>query len=940
MSLNLLDLISHAVLVVDSEGRVSHLNKAAESLLSRTTEAMAGSLVDELVAKRDRHRLSALRKRVTTEPAEPAAETFIVVASNGSEFPAEVRLTHFAGDAGSQGIIEIRDLTEQRKYEAQLAETKERFDALRSTSTDWYWQQDSELRFTYFSRTDINTNITDPHNAIGKTRFEIPCVFMSEKERAHHARILAERKPFRNLLLHNPDNDRWALVSGDPIFDSEGVFCGYHGIALDLTSEKRAERALRESESRFRALSAMSNDWYWEQDADLRFTRMTGVTTRSPLNTLENVKGRKRTELPYIWGSLEARIEHEELLTQRKPFRDLLLHNPANGRYALTSGDPLFDEHGRFRGYHGVSRDITEQIHAERALRKSESRFRSLTALTSDWYWEQDENLRFIYMSPTGQSNGRIPINRIIGHTRFELPVIWESEAVKQEHIQILENRLPFHDLLLRTEANDQYLNVSGEPVFDDDGQFRGYQGVTKDVTRQKNAEAKAVHLATHDALTGLPNRTLLVDRLQHAIAQAERSSKQVAVMFIDIDRFKLLNDSFGHSIGDAYLKTMSSRLESALRRSDTLARFGGDEMVVVLEHLRDDSDAKTIADKIQATFSEIVDLNDVTFQTTASIGVSLFPRDGKDSETLLRHADLAMYEAKESGRGRTRFFNDEMNRRVAIRTTLDHQLRHAIENREFELYFHPQHKVSDDQFIGAEVLLRWNHPERGVVTPNDFIFAAEDSGLIVPIGRFVIENTFSLMSDWLRMGTAPARLAVNISARQLEEGAGLVADIRRLLDAFQVPPERIEFEITESLLIPTQEESGYNILRALGRMGFKVAIDDFGTGYSSLSYLKQLASSAIKIDRAFIDDIATNEESVAIVRSVIGLARHLKMEVVSEGVETEEQLKVLQHIGCDSYQGFLRSEPMPRHEFEQRFLGMHRSDNVRSLHPRNAARQ
>ena len=940
MSPNLLDLISHAILVVDSEDRVCRLNRAAESLLSHTTCTLAALRVDELITKRDRSRFSELRERVAKAPLQPVAEVFGVMTGAGKELPMGLRLTRIESDAGSQFMIELRDLTQQRDLEARLAETKERFDALSSTSTDWYWQQDSQLRFTYFSRTDVNTNITDPHKAIGKTRFEIPCVFMSEKERKHHARILAERRPFRKLLLHNPDNDRWALVSGDPIFDSEGVFCGYHGIALDLTSEKRAERALRESESRFRSLSAMSNDWYWEQDADLRFTRMTGVTTRAPLNTLENVRGKKRTELPYIWASPEERVEHAKLLEQRKPFRDLLLHNPANGRYALTSGDPLFDEHGGFRGYHGVSRDITDQIHAERALRESESRFRSLTALTSDWYWEQDENLRFIYMSPTGQSNGTIPINRIIGHTRFELPVIWESEAARKEHMKVLEDRRPFHDLLLRNEANNQYLSVSGEPVFDDVGQFRGYQGVTKDVTRQKNAEAKAVHLATHDPLTGLPNRTLLVDRLQHAIDQAERSSKQVAVMFIDIDRFKLLNDSLGHSIGDAYLKTMSSRLESALRRSDTLARFGGDEMVVVLENLSNESAANTIANKIQAAFSEIVDLNGVTFQTTASIGVSLFPRDGKDTETLLRHADLAMYDAKDSGRGRTRFFNSEMNRRVAIRTTLDHQLRNALENREFELYFHPQHKVSDDQFIGAEVLLRWNHPERGVIAPKDFIFAAEDSGLIVPIGRFVIETTFSLMSDWLRSGTAPARLAVNISARQLEEGAGLIDDIRRLLNSSRVPPERIEFEITESLLIPTQEENGYNVLQTLGRMGFKVAIDDFGTGYSSLSYLKQLAASAIKIDRAFIDDIADNEESVAIVRSVIGLARHMKMEVVSEGVETEEQLKVLQHIGCDAYQGFLRSQPMPRHEFEKQYLGMHRNDNVLSIHPRKAAKQ
>jgi diguanylate cyclase (GGDEF)-like protein/PAS domain S-box-containing protein len=566
----------------------------------------------------------------------------------------------------------------------------------------------------------------------------------------------------------------------------------------------------------------MSSDWYWEQDADLRFTSMTGVTGRTRLNNIENVKGKKRTELPYVWRSPEERAEHEKTLAQRQPFRDLLLHNPANGRYAVTSGDPVFDEKGEFRGYQGVSRDVTAEIQSERALKESEARFRALTALSSDWYWEQDEGLRYTYMSPTGQRNTKVPIDLIIGHTRTQLPLVWQSEAAKKEHIRLLEARLPFRDLLLRTESGDQYTYVSGEPVFDDEGQFRGYRGVTKDVTEQKKAEAEALHLATHDALTGLPNRTLLVDRMQHAIAQAERGDRPIAVMFMDIDRFKLLNDSFGHGAGDKFLKAVSERLKGALRRSDTLARFGGDEFVVMLENLDDESCAKAIADKIQSALTEDVELDGVHFQTTASIGISLYPRDGKDTESLLRHADLAMYDAKDAGRGNVKFFSAELDRRIALRTALDRQLKEAIKNEQFELYFHPQHRVSDDVLVGAEVLLRWNHPERGVIASSDFITAAEESGLIVPIGQFVLEKTFAVMAQWSRMGTLPPRIAVNISSRQMENGSALLQDIQRLLDSSRVPSELFEFEITESLLIPGQEESGYRVLEALGEMGEK----------------------------------------------------------------------------------------------------------------------
>jgi diguanylate cyclase (GGDEF)-like protein len=637
--------------------------------------------------------------------------------------------------------------------------------------------------------------------------------------------------------------------------------------------------------------------------------------------------------MPYEYASEATRVEHEKRLAQRKPFRNLLIRNPENDRHAKITGEPVFDELGEFCGYHGVATDVTDEKRAQNALRKSEARFRALTELSSDWYWEQDENLRYTYLSPTGQANVSAPIDTIIGHTRFDLPLVFVSEAAKQEHIKTLKARLPFRDLLLTTPSRDQYTYVSGEPVFDNDGTFRGYQGVTKDVTDRKIAEAEALQLATHDALTELPNRVLLVDRLERAIAQALRTRQHVAVLFIDMDRFKTLNDTFGHGIGDEFLQKISSRLEAVLRRSDTLARFGGDEFVVVLERLHGNADAEGIAAKLLRVLAETVELNGIPYQTTASIGISMYPDNGTDTETLLRHADLAMYEAKDAGRGCLRFYADEMNQRAVLRATLDRELRDALEQGQFELYFHPQHDISTGQVDGAEVLLRWNHPVRGLVAPGEFIPAAEESGLILLIGQFVLERTFATIEGWLSRGVVPPRLAINISSRQLQDGDTLLNQARTLLKTSGVPHSLIEFEITESLLIQSGDEASMSVLQNLGELGIRLAIDDFGTGYSSLSYLKRLPVHAIKIDQAFVNDITSNEESAAIVRAVVGLAHNIKLEVVSEGVETEEQLKILRHMGCDTFQGFLREKPMPQQEFETSMLGLPAIGDAQVVH-------
>jgi len=832
---------------------------------------------------------------------------------------------------GYQGVS--RDVTAEKRSERALRQSEARFRALTVLSSDWYWEQDADLRFTIMAGATEQKHLTDVEAVQGKTRLELPYIWASKTVRREHEKTLAERKPFRDLLLHNNHNDRFALVSGEPMFNEAGEFTGYQGVSRDVTIEKRAERSLRQSETRFRALTALSSDWYWEQDAELRFTFISGVNDETHLTVIEHVIGKTRLELPYIWESPAIRSAHEQLLAERKPFRDLLLQNPENDRYALITGEPVFDENRKFIGYEGVSRDITAEKRSERAVRESEARFRALTALSSDWYWEQDDQFRFIYFSQTAVDHARLNIDSIVGRTRFELPVIWESEAAKQQHREVLEGCLPFRDLLLRTESADQFVLVSGEPIFGEDGELKGYRGIAKDVTAQKQAEAEALRLATYDPLTGLPNRTLLVDRIDRAIAQGHRKISCVAILFIDIDRFKTLNDSYGHGAGDNLLLQFSGRLRDLLPIGDTLSRFGGDEFVAVLEDVASVAEIETTANKILDTLSQPVDIDGVPYQTTASVGISLFPEDAGDVEKLLRNADLAMYEAKATGGGRFSYYDDEMNRRVAARAKLERELRHAIREEEFDIFLQPQFDIGTGESVGAEVLLRWRHPDRGIVLPDDFIKVAEESGLIVPIEYLVLERTFNMIAYWRSLGVVPPRIAVNISSRQLLDGDALLTRVKSLLETTGIAPELIEIEITESLLIPNEENSMTAVLESLGQMGIRLAIDDFGTGYSSLSYLRRLPVHTVKVDQSFVQDLEDNEESTAIVRAVVGIAKSMKLEVVTEGVETNEQLEILRNAGCNTYQGFLGGKPMPRCEYEQKLLGIRVSETQR-CHP------
>jgi diguanylate cyclase (GGDEF)-like protein/PAS domain S-box-containing protein len=438
-----------------------------------------------------------------------------------------------------------------------------------------------------------------------------------------------------------------------------------------------------------------------------------------------------------------------------------------------------------------------------------------------------------------------------------------------------------------------------------------------RDISDRKEAEQRIRYMASHDALTSLPNRTLLQDRIEQTLIHNHRRKLQAAVMFIDLDKFKLINDTQGHDIGDALLKEAAARLVAEVRSEDTVARQGGDEFIILLSTIKNPEDAGVIAQKLLNSFIRPFNIRGKELHISASIGIAIYPDDGESMDLLMKNSDIAMYHAKESGRSNFQFFSDKMNAVAADKQALSNDLRHAIARDELFLVYQPVVDMLSGEMSGMEVLLRWQHPVNGLISPLKFIPLAEESGLILTIGEWVLRTACRQLLDWQQQGYKVPRLAINLSAKQFRQKS-LADTIACILRESGVQPHFIGIEITESMLVHNIEDVVDTLLK-LSKMGLEISIDDFGTGYSSLSYLKRFPINKLKIDKSFIDDISTHADDAAIVKAIIAMAHGLKMKVVTEGVENQAQLDFLRMHGCEQYQGYLFCKPLPAAEIASR---------------------
>jgi diguanylate cyclase (GGDEF)-like protein len=445
-------------------------------------------------------------------------------------------------------------------------------------------------------------------------------------------------------------------------------------------------------------------------------------------------------------------------------------------------------------------------------------------------------------------------------------------------------------------------------------------EGIVEDISDRKAAEEQVQLLAYYDALTGLPNRTLLRDRLSQALASARRRKDKVALLFLDLDRFKDINDSMGHSAGDLLLKEVAARLKRWAREQDTVARLGGDEFLIVLTDVKDIPGAAVAAERLMDAMTAEFVVQGHPLMVSCSLGISIFPEHGAESETLIKNADAAMYSAKDYGRNNFQFFTQDMNAEVVERLTLESSLRLALEKRELFLVYQPQMEIASGRITGLEALLRWQHPELGLVPPDKFIRIAENSGLIVPIGEWVLRTACSQARKWQDEGLPTVSVAVNVSAVQFRQ-EGFRKLIDRVLRETGLAPEYLELELTESLLLSNADVT-LSVLRGLKAMGLKLAIDDFGTGYSSFSYLKHFPVSKLKIDRSFVREVAVNPDDAAITTAIISMAKSLNLKVIAEGVEDEAQMSFLRAHQCDEIQGYYFSKPLATEEAADKLRG------------------
>ncbi|NVN99993.1 MAG: EAL domain-containing protein [Geobacteraceae bacterium] len=722
--------------------------------------------------------------------------------------------------------------------------------------------------------------------------------------------LLAITRHVESLAV-NPELQQLIEIStGDEI---ETLGKAFNSMVITLEQQ---QRALRESESNFRALADNANDGMLIiigrksfAYVNRRAAEITGYSI-SELLSLE-ITALVHPEYQTMIRDRYAAVARKEQVARQ--FETLFVTQ--DGRFLPIEVTSARTEWEGKAAELVIIRDISERKETEKALVASEERYRMLVENQSDLVIKTDVDGNFLFVSPS--------FCEVFGKSEDELLGKPFNPLVFAEDREVtLESRRDLHtppyscyyEQRALTGTGVRWLGWSEKAILDEQNRVEAIVGMGRDITDRKKAEAEIQQLAYYDSLTGLPNRVLLHDRLSQAIALANRNERHVAVLFLDLDRFKLVNDTLGHIVGDRLLQSVAGRISATVRECDTVSRLGGDEFVVVLSSFDHDEDITKVAEKILAVIAGVTMIDNREIYTTASIGISIFPNDGTDINFLMKNADIAMYQAKELGRNNFQYFSMELNVKTLEHLMLESSLRRAMERDELFLVYQPQMDLQSGVVAGMEALLRWKHPELGLIDPSRFIPVAEETGMIIQIGEWVLRNACAQNRAWQECGYMHLRVAVNISGYQfrqpnfIEMVAGILAETG--LDA-----AFLDLELTESNLM-TNATATVTLLHRLNAMGVTLSIDDFGTGYSSLSYLKHFPINRVKIDRSFVRDIISNPDDAVIAAAIIAMSHSLNLKVTAEGVEHQEQLDFLVSRGCDEIQGFLLSKPLTVAEF------------------------
>jgi diguanylate cyclase (GGDEF)-like protein/PAS domain S-box-containing protein len=719
---------------------------------------------------------------------------------------------------------------------------------------------------------------------------------------------------YETSFAHARDGTRHeVLVNKSTFAGPSGGAAGVVGVLVDITERKALEAQTHESHERLRAVIHASPLAIVARDLDGLIRMWNPAAERlfgwSEAEVLETNTSITPQRLRADARELRRRAESGETLWLEETRR---LRRDGREIDVSLSVAPIYGAEGVVIGTMMTLADISRRKIAEQALRESEEQLRLAmdAAQMGIWYWECESD-RFLHSEGLSVLFGGRASDPMSHYRVFQQRLHPEDRDLLEATLRHAIRRGTDFQVDYRVvwgDGSTHWLTNRGQIHRGPDGRAQRVIGVAMDITDRKLAEQRIAHMAHHDALTGLPNRVLLRDRIQQAIAHAHRDGSQLAVLFLDLDRFKTINDSLGHQLGDRLLQSVASRILVCVREGDTVARVGGDEFVIVIPGISSAADASAVGAKILEVLASAFHLNGSELHVSGSIGVSLYPTDGADAETLMRNADTAMYHAKDSGRGKLQFFTQHMNVAAQQRLTLETSLRRGLETREFELHYQPLFDLRDRSVSGFEALLRWRGPEGLLVPPSEFIPAAEESGLIVPIGDWVLREALAQAKSWQAAGR-PVMLSVNVSAHQLARPS-FVDRLRHLLEETGLDAGLLELEVTEGVIVEGAGEAR-EALDQVAALGVGIAIDDFGTGYSGLAYLKRLPIDTVKIDQSFVHDITIDPDDAAIVTAIVAMAASLGVDVVAEGVETEAQLEALRRLECHRAQGFLLARPM-----------------------------
>jgi diguanylate cyclase (GGDEF)-like protein/PAS domain S-box-containing protein len=813
--------------------------------------------------------------------------------------------------------------------------------------------------------------LSDPKDVVGLTDYDLPRLAAAASYIEQDCQVIETGIPILRLVESEirPDGQQiWQEVSKIPIRDAAGQVVGLLGTIEDITERCRVEQALKQAEQKYRSIFENAVEGIFQSSIDGKYLAVNPMLARLyGYDSVEQLTDSLTDIQHQLYVNPDRRAEFIRLLQEQdvvRGFESEIYRRDGSKVWILENARAIRDADGQLLGCEGTVEDITERRRAEAALHRRDSLLQGVADAThylltnSDCEQAIAQSLTalgtaaqvdrvYIFENHAHPQTGETAMSTRFEWTRPEIPPIlhqsrwqnlpyissglgrWYRTLASGQSVAGIVRFLPQAEQKLL--GQEKVLSMLMVPIFVEE-RFWGYIGLDDCHSERewsKNEESILMAIAAsigavlqrrwtedmiryqafHDLLTGLPNRVLFGDRLEQAITQAQLHQSMIAVMFLDLDRFKTINDTLGHAIGDQLLHYSAQRLMSCVRDSDTVARWGGDEFTLLLPQVTCAEDAAQIAQRILEVMQPAFNLEGYELYVTSSIGIALSPQDGTDAQSLLKNADAALYRSKDQGRNNYQFYTAAISSEVSELLILDNSLHHALERQEFVIYYQPQINVCTGQITRMEALLRWQHPDLGIISPQKFISLAEENGLIIPIGEWVLQVACAQCKTWQSMNLPPMQIAVNLSVRQFHQPQ-LVEKITQVLQTTNLHPALLELEITETATMRNIDFS-VEILQELRKMGVRISIDDFGTGYSSLSHLKKFPLDALKIDRSFIQDLTDNPEDVAIITAIITLAQGLQLSVVAEGVETENQMNCLRSLHCQEMQGYWLSPPL-----------------------------